>query len=488
MSRVLTTSWTILVLTVSTLSFGGAGALAGGFHLVEYSGSGMGRAYSGEAAIGDDASIVSANPAGMSLLKSSQFVGMVAYVKPAGEMFVERSSIDLEMSLLSVKSKASAQVQGSQTGSGFGGGSFMPTLYYVQPLNERFHWGLGAFSRFGLMQDYNDDFVGRFLLNEIQVLTFNLNVSASYRWNKHWSFGAGVNAVMAQSSMDQFLPDVLALGGDLFRDVASALPGIDSDALNEDPESLNGGRLQLKGTQTVFVPNFGVLYNWSRRTRFGFAYNPGYELNLKGEATFRDCSSANSAILGAFTDICGSGFDSRLVVDIPATAEFSAYHRLSAKIALHGDVKYTQWSQAGQMKILNDSAETPEDQMFYDASHQYRDTFRYAVGLTYHYSGKTILRAGAAYDQGFAEEDDYSLNGSDTNRYVVGVGGRHQFSKALSVDVGYLHYFFERYEVNESLGLANYNLGPLAMDASYNLQGNGIMSLDMLSVQLNWTY
>ena len=47
-------------------------ALAGGFSLTELSASAVGRAGSGEAAIGDDASIIASNPAGMALLRKPQ--------------------------------------------------------------------------------------------------------------------------------------------------------------------------------------------------------------------------------------------------------------------------------------------------------------------------------------------------------------------------------------------------------------------------------
>lgn len=43
-------------------------ALGAGFQLQERSASGLGRAFSGEAAMADDASVLASNPAGMLLL------------------------------------------------------------------------------------------------------------------------------------------------------------------------------------------------------------------------------------------------------------------------------------------------------------------------------------------------------------------------------------------------------------------------------------
>ena len=462
--------------------------IAGGFHMVEHSGSGMGRACSGEAAVGDDASIIASNPAGMSLFNKSQFVGMVAYVRPAGEMFVERSSIEMKMKLFSIQQKTSVEVQGNQTGNAFSGGSVMPTLYYVNPVSKNFHFGFGAFSKFGLMQDYNDDFVGRFLLNQMQMVTFNLNASASYRVGTKWTIGAGVNVVMGQVTMDQFIPDMATLGGQtLLSMVDGVLPS--AGATQSSSENLDGGRLLLKGGQTKFVPNLGVLYNASRRTRFGASYNPGYTLNMGGSISFRECSSTNANLLSGMTGVCGSGFDSEVAIELPTSMQLSAYHRFAdSKLAVHGDVKYTQWSSSGQFQILRENSDTAQTEIFFDASHQYQDTFRYALGLTYNYSQKITLRTGAAFDQGFSKSGDYSLNGSDTDRYIFGLGGRYKVSDKLTVDLGYLHYFFQRYEVDQELSLASYDLGAVAVDASYQLRGNGLLGLDMLSLQMNWTY
>jgi hypothetical protein len=48
-------------------------ALAGGYQVLEKNARGLGRAYAGESAAGDDASAVGSNPAAMSRLKRPQF-------------------------------------------------------------------------------------------------------------------------------------------------------------------------------------------------------------------------------------------------------------------------------------------------------------------------------------------------------------------------------------------------------------------------------
>ena len=66
---------------LSTLLLGAAtGASAAAFQLAEVSTSGLGRAYAGEAAIADNASVVATNPALMSLFKQKEFSAGGVYV------------------------------------------------------------------------------------------------------------------------------------------------------------------------------------------------------------------------------------------------------------------------------------------------------------------------------------------------------------------------------------------------------------------------
>lgn len=67
-----------ILATTMLLAAGGANAAA--FQLAEVSTSGLGRAYAGEAAIADNASVVATNPALMSLFKTAQFSTGGVYV------------------------------------------------------------------------------------------------------------------------------------------------------------------------------------------------------------------------------------------------------------------------------------------------------------------------------------------------------------------------------------------------------------------------
>jgi long-chain fatty acid transport protein len=109
----------------------------------------VGLASAGYAARTQDASTVFTNPAGMSRLEKSQVLGGVQALYG-----------DVEFSPYQATT-----VTGDDGGNAIGwmsGGS----LFAVQKLNPDINIGLGIFSFFGLTQSFDDDWVGRYFIQE----------------------------------------------------------------------------------------------------------------------------------------------------------------------------------------------------------------------------------------------------------------------------------------------------------------------------------
>ncbi len=53
----------------------------------------------------------------------------------------------------------------------------MPNLYFSMPLGERLSLGLGVNAPFGLMTEYDADWVGRFQGIKSELTTININPS-----------------------------------------------------------------------------------------------------------------------------------------------------------------------------------------------------------------------------------------------------------------------------------------------------------------------
>jgi len=113
--------YTALAITAALISTTAHGA---GFQVSEHSASGLGRAFAGDAAIADNAAVLSRNPAAMTLFKTAEISGGFSIVDP---------SIDVEDKTFGQTAKDVAPV------------AFVPSGYYIQPINDRLAVGLALF-------------------------------------------------------------------------------------------------------------------------------------------------------------------------------------------------------------------------------------------------------------------------------------------------------------------------------------------------------
>ena len=115
---------------------------AAGFAIIEQSGSGMGNAYAGAAAVAEDAGTIFFNPAGMTYIEGTQIVGAIHIIKPKAD-FDNQGSVN-----------AAPRPLGDEGGDA-GDWAFVPNFYYKRDLTDTFKFGLGVSSPFGLKTEYD---------------------------------------------------------------------------------------------------------------------------------------------------------------------------------------------------------------------------------------------------------------------------------------------------------------------------------------------
>ena len=163
----------LVIMAVSTVS---STVFAGGFQLSDHSVTSLGRSHAGYGIVGDDASAVFFNPAGMVLLKEVQLQNGLTFIFPNGA-FTNTGST------------------GENKGPNNDGGknTITPNFYYVKPINQQWRFGLGITAPFGTHSDYDDNFIGRYSGLETQLTVINVNPSFSYKANDYIAIGFGIS-------------------------------------------------------------------------------------------------------------------------------------------------------------------------------------------------------------------------------------------------------------------------------------------------------
>lgn len=455
-ARQLTTNRLALILGVTSLSIVPNSVLASGYQLLEHSAAGLGRAFSGESVIGDNASILAGNAAGLALLDRPQLSTSLTYISVDGET----SDVNTQLFDPSTGSDQGFGAVSGSTSSSFGDDAFVPAFFYARPLNDKITYGFGVFSDFGLSTDYGDNFSGRLLAIRSEVVSVNFNPSFSYRINDSLSVGLGISYVYVEGELSS-----ATFGSGISDNPALA-------ALPLPPEN----RFKLTGSDTGWGANLGVLYEISETTRVGFGYRSMVEVELEGDGRFSNCAATPRSIAPACR------VEAKLPIDLPEIISLSAYHELSPVLAVHGGATHTRWSRFDELFVdfpedtLDDSI-TPEE---------WTDSTRYAIGLTYKYSDQWTFRTGYTYDNSPVPDRTRTLRIPDNDRQWLSLGLSYQMQD-MSIDVGYAYLSSDTTDIDETRGVADLTEagGPVIAN---NLQGRTDTDAHVLGVQFNYLF
>lgn len=401
-----------LLATAMLLAAGGANAAA--FQLAEVSTSGLGRAYAGEAAIADNASVVATNPALMSLFKTAQFSTGGVYVDSRINM-----NGDVEAFIANLKMKTTKN--GSASERNVVPGAFVPNLYFVAPVNDKFALGAGMNVNFGLKSEYDDSYDAGVFGGKTDLTAINLNLSGAYRVTEGLSLGLGVNAVYAKAQVERnagIIADTVEISQDAFT--------VGSQEEKEIPKYLTSKDKSVVSLQDRaawgFGWNAGVMYQFNEANRIGLAYHSKVDIDF----TDRTATSLEAGAIGA-------GKKGDLTLTLPDYLELSGFHQLTDKFAVHYSYKYTHWSRLTRLYASSENGKKA-----FDKELQYSNNSRIALGASYNLYEKLTLRAGIAYDQA-ASRHHRSAAIPDTDRTWYSLGATYKFTPNLSVDLGYAY-------------------------------------------------
>ena len=401
---------TALAVAVALVS---TSAWSAGFQLNEFSSSGLGRAYSGEGAIADDAGNASRNPALIMMFDRPTFSAGAIFVDP-GVDITGRSPTGASLNSDNIAPTA-----------------WVPNMHFVAPINEQFGWGASVTSNYGLATEFGDNYAAGAFGGKTDLETLNLNLSGAYRLDSHWSFGVGFDAVYAKAKIERYAGDlgkVVAGSGALPPALARQVAGIPADTQIA----------YLKGDEWGFGWNAGILYELDKNNRYGFTYRSEVKIDFDGDYK-SSLPSAYNQILGNFglpLGTNGSTTGGSLSLHLPEMWELSGYNKVAPQWAIHYSLTYTSWSQFQELKATNSKGDT----LFYK-DESFRDAYRIALGTTYYMDDNWTFRTGIAFDDSPVPADKRSISIPDQDRFWLSAGATYAFNKDASIDAGisYMH-------------------------------------------------
>lgn len=440
----------LMASTLSSMSYGA------GFAIIEQSVTGLGRAFSGSAAVAEDASTIFFNPAGLTYLSHNEMAAGLNFIHPESDFNNNGSTI---APLL-----GGTPITDTATDNDGGTLGIVPNFYYAHRLNDSMVAGIGVSAPFGLVTEYKDNWVGRYHAIKSDLKTVNINPSFAFKANEKLSLGAGINL----QYIDLELTQAVDFGAACAASALAATCGL--------PQGFDG-KATLTADDWSWGYNLGLIYQATDATRFALAYRSKISHKLKGKGEFSIPNSPGDSIALV---AAGGGFTNGSIngkVSLPESASFAVHHQVNDKWAVMADASWTRWNRFQDLTINS------PDSVRLNSSKPERwdNNMRYGLGFTYAHNDKWTFRGGVAYDESPVSDEFRTPRIPDEDRKWVAVGASYKYSDHITVDAGYTHIFVSDPSLDDESNLDS----PLE---SYTLSGEYDASVDIVGVQLRWLF
>ena len=205
----------------------------------------QGRAGAGEEAGNGDATDAFLNPASMTRLEKSEILASAGVIAANVEFDVERSGV--------------------VNGNGDGGDAADPapsgSVFYAHPINEKWSVGISAVALTGSVLDYDDDWAGRFQVQDVSILVIGAVPSVAYKLTDKLSLGASVPVMYSKLDMDVAVPNAA------------------------NPVTGREGKINLDGDDVQVAGSLSFLYEFSHATRLGGRATSKFDFEYDGDVS-----------------------------------------------------------------------------------------------------------------------------------------------------------------------------------------------------------
>ena len=288
--------------------------------------------------------------------------------------------------------------------------------YLGYKLGESLALGVGMHNSMGLIMKWPQSWpegrhFGAFIIEEVDLKTFNINPTIAYAVNENFSLGVGLQWVLASATLE----NESSLAG---LPIPVPLPPLQT-TIDAD----NGGG--------DFGFNVGLLFK-NEKWGFGVQYRSGLTMGLEGEADFTTPTTGIPAIdatlAGIFRDQEGS-----TEIPIPDLVLAGVAFRPSETVELEFDVNWAAWSDFDEFTI-NFANATPPD---ITSEQRWDDGFTYRLGGSFDVSETVELRLGGIYDPTVIPDETLRPLLPEGDRFAGCAGVGFQFGK-VDLDLAYM--------------------------------------------------
>lgn len=376
---------------------------AEGFAINEWSAEGVAMGGARMFAEGDAAN-VAYNPASITKVDDEAFKVSATYISPHGEYDLYKDG-----KLYEGKNRVH-----------FG---FAPGTYYVKKLNDKDWFGIGAFSRFAMVSEFERNEIVSTNAFVSRLDGVSVTPTFAHKFDDKWSAAVGAEINYVRLTMEKNMAYMNGMGV---------------------------GPTHTKGESYALGWNAAANYAFDDKNEIGVVYRSRIKHSMEADfnAYNMPVIGSNGLPTGKFIDISGDAYGE---VTLPESWHIGYSHKFNDKTRVELNAVRTGWDTYKNLNIMLSNVgygfDGPQNN-----PKNWEDGWRYAIGVEHKLSDKYTLMAGFAYD-----ESSIPYNGGDFmvptgNRKTYSIGARYNdkdqtVALALGwMDVGDLNFAFRENE------------------------------------------
>ena len=344
---------------------------AEGFGINEWSAEGVAMGGARMFAENDPAN-VAYNPASITKVKGMAWKTGAVYISPHG------------------KYTAYPKDGGSaQSGKNVVHPGILPYFYYVDQIDEKQWFGIGTFTRFGMISEFGKDSI--VATNAYSSELKGMSITPTYAWKPDAKVSAALGA------------EINYVGLNLKKKIAGG--AYDSET---------------EGDSTALGWNAAVNYEFDDKNEIGLVYRSRITHTMEADFT-STYSILNSKAHGK--------------VVLPDSYSIGYNHKFDDKTRVELQGTYTRWSTYDKLNIYFDNPYTTDS---LDPKN-WSNGWRYAIGVERKLSDKYTLMAGFAYDESSIPDEHADFMIPTGNRRTYSLGGQyHDKEQTVTLTLGHL--------------------------------------------------
>jgi len=322
------------------------------------------------------------------------------FYNPGSLSFME-NNMSFSAGVSGVMANAIYQADGSNYQASTVNPTGTPFYFYgAGKVTDKLSVGVGVFTPYGNTLKWDDDWRGRYLIQEISLAAIFIQPTVAYKINDKFGIGAGLDIVLGSVELTKALANPI------------------------------DGQFNMDGKTTEFGYNVGVFYKPNEKINIGVDYRSQVNMKVEGGQTeFRDVPSSLSTYFPS-----SGNFNAEL--PLPANLDIGVSYQVSEKFMLALEMDYVFW---GVYDSLNIDFEINNEKLADSKNpREYSNTMIWRLGGEYKISEKLIARAGAYYDPSPTSDKYFTPETVSLNTIAFSLGLSYMPNEKLSIDISYL--------------------------------------------------